>query len=334
VPEKAKVAVTLGDPAGVGPEVVLKVLADPSLRAACTPVVLGLEHVVEAHLPFCGAAAKTLKIRSLARFSDARGEPGTVEVLPTGSLAPADYAVGAPTAASGTYSGDCVRRAAEVAMRGEAAGLVMAPIHKKALNDGGYHYAGFKELMDDFTHTKESIQILMGKRFSASLMTLHVPLKSVPALCTRPRVLAMLRLLDASLRTLGFAEPRIAVAGLNPHCGEQGLLGTEEIEHIVPAMEEARRDGIAALGPYPSDTVFRRMAEGEFDIVLSMYHDHALTVLKLMEFGSLVNVMGGLPILAFTVTHGTALDIAGKGVAIASDMKYCLLAAAGQDWRR
>ena len=328
MPEKQKIAVTLGDPAGVGPEVVLKVLVDPILRKACTPVILGLEHVVERHLPFCGAAAQRLDVRILNDVSDARGEPGTVEILPTGALKPSDYEVGTPTPATGTYSGDCVKRAAEITMAGEAAGLVMAPIHKKVLNEGGYHYSGFKELMNDYTNTAESVQILMGKRFSASLCSLHVPLGAVPETCTRDRVLTMLRLLDVSLKQLGYADPRIGVAGLNPHCGEQGLLGTEEIERIIPAMDDARKEGINAMGPYPPDTIFRNMLNKEFDIVLSMYHDHALTVLKLMEFGNLVNVMGGLPILAFTVTHGTALDIAGKGVAIETDLKCCILAAA------
>lgn len=323
---KPLVALTIGDPAGIGPEITLKVLAKEKIYNFCIPIVIGNARVLEKEMPVAGIS---MKVRIIQKVDQAKNIPGTINLMETGSLDPASFSRGEISAVAGKFSGDCLAKAISLAMSGEIWAVVMPPNNKKALNEGGYHFAGFAEIVQHMTGTDESLQILMGKKYNLARVVNHVPLREVPDLITHDNVLKVLRRLDKGLKAVGYEHPRIGVSALNPHEGEGGLLGNEEIDAIIPAIEDAREEGIEALGPFPADTVFLGMKDGRYDIVLSMHHDHGNACIKLVEFGNLVNFLAGLPIRIFTVSHGTAFDIAGKGVADETNLELSLMAAAG-----
>ena len=324
---RPRVAVTIGDPAGIGPEILLKSLARPDVTDVAVPIVFGDAAVLEANLAVAGV---DLKIRAIAGVGEAAGKAGTVDVIPSGAISLSDFIVGEGNAATGAFSGKCLEDAIALAMDGAADAVVMGPTSKQAQNAGGYKFAGFRESVNYMTGCDETILITLGKTYNLSRVTTHVPLSDVPRLCSREAVLEVIRRTDTGMKSIGYERPRIGVAGLNPHAGEGGMLGREEIEQIGPAIAEARADGIEALGPYPGDTVFLNMKNGEFDVIVSMFHDHGNACIKLAEFGTLVNLLAGAPIPVFTVHHGTAFDIAGKGIAGETNLVYAIQAAAGR----
>lgn len=319
------VAVTNGDACGIGPEIVLKALADREVRDACAPVVVGSPELYEREMPVAGVK---LAMRPIASLAEAEGAPGTLEILPFDSLDLSKCPRGKVSAEAGRYSGFSIARAIGFAMSGEAQSVVVAPNNKRAMRDGGHEHTGFEEIARHYTGARRSIQILVGQKYKLARVTNHVPLREVAALCTRDRVLAAIQTLRDSMAMLGYDAPVIGVSGLNPHNGEEGLMGDEEVNHIGPACDDARREGIDVVGPIPADTVFHDVGKYGLDIVLSMYHDHGNSNIKLLEFGQLVNFIGGLPVPVFTVSHGTAFDVAGKGVADATNIRLSILAAA------
>ena len=322
--DKPIIAVSNGDPAGIGPEIVLKALADAEVRAACAPVIIGSPELYERELPLAG---KPLTVRTIAGLAQATGDAGVVEILPFDSLDLSQCPRGKVSAEGGRYSGHSIAKAIELAMRGEAHAVIVAPNNKRAMRDGGHTHTGFEEIARHYTGASRSIQILLGNKYTLARVTNHVPLREVSALCTKERVLSAISMLHESLAVIGREAPVIGVSGLNPHNGEEGLMGDEEVLHIGPACDEARALGINVVGPIPADTVFNDVAKYGLDVVLSMYHDHGNSNIKLLEFGHLVNFIGGLPIPVFTVSHGTAYDMAGKGVADATNMRLSILAA-------
>lgn len=324
--ERPRVGVTVGDPAGIGPEILLKSLADSGLYACAIPVVFGNAEVLKANLPVAGV---DLKIRPIAEASEARGEAGTVDVIEVGSLSLDDFTVGECNAATGSFSGKCLETAINQAKAGGVNSVVMAPVSKQAQNAGGYKFAGFRETANHMAGTDDTVLITLGKGYNLARVTTHVPLADVPRLCSREAVLRVIRLVDMGMKAIGFDRPRIGISGLNPHCGEGGLLGREEIEQIIPAIEDARAEDIEALGPYPGDTVFLNMKAGEFDVIISMYHDHGNACIKLVEFGTVFNLLAGTPFPILTVHHGTAFDIAGKGIAGEKSLLNALYTGAG-----
>lgn len=325
--ERPRIGVTIGDPAGIGPEILLKSLADPALYAYAVPVVFGSAAVLKANLAVAGV---DLKVRSVADVAEARGELGTVDLVEVGSIKPADYKVGTGDAVTGAFSGKCLETAIGLAKAGALRGVVMAPVSKQAQNAGGYKFAGFRETANHMAGCSDTVLITLGKDYNLTRVTTHVPLAEVPRLCSREAVLRVIRLTDQGMKAVGVKRPRIGISGLNPHCGEGGLLGREEIEQIIPAINDAKAEGIDALGPYPGDTVFLTMKAGELDVIVSMYHDHGNACIKLVEFGTVFNLLAGAPFPILTVHHGTAFDIAGKGVAGEKSLLYALYAAAGR----
>jgi len=325
--ERTRVGVTVGDPAGIGPEILLKSLADPALYACAVPVVFGNAEVLKANMPVAGV---TRRIHTIVDVADARGEAGTIDLVEVGSLEMTDFEVGHCNAATGAFSGMCLKTAIDAAKAGTLHGVVMAPVSKQAQNAGGYKFAGFRETANHMAGCQDTVLITFGKNYNLTRVTTHVPLADVPRLCNREAVLRVIRLTDVGMKAVGLTRPRIGVSGLNPHCGEGGLLGREEIEHIIPAIEEARAEGIEALGPYPGDTVFLNMKAGDFDIIVSMYHDHGNACIKLVEFGTVYNLLAGAPFPILTVHHGTAFDIAGKGIAGEKSLLYALYAGVGR----
>ncbi|MBE0531955.1 MAG: 4-hydroxythreonine-4-phosphate dehydrogenase PdxA [Rhodospirillales bacterium] len=324
--ERPRVAVTIGDPAGIGPEIALKALAHRELYDFSIPVVFGNAKVLEANKSVAGV---TSKIRAIADASEARGEAGTVDVVEVGSLSMSDFKVGEGSAVTGAFSGKCLETAIGCARKGVVRAVVQGPASKQAQNAGGYKFAGFRETANAMAGCDDTILITLGKVYNLTRVTTHVPLSDVPRLCSRQAVLRVIQLTHKGMKAVGYERPRIGVAGLNPHCGEGGLMGREEIEQIIPAIEDARAEGIVALGPYPGDTVFLNMKAGEFDVIISMYHDHGNACIKLAEFGTLFNLLAGAPFPILTVHHGTAFDIAGKGLAGETNLLYALYIAAG-----
>ena len=282
------VAITVGDPAGIGPEVATKAARDPRVVDACRPLLYG------PHTP-----------AELARF-------------PTGQID--------AEAARAAY--DAIVRATSDAREGRVAAIATAPVSKAAFAAAGFAWRGHTDLLAHLCGVPEAAMMFWSDRLRVVLATIHVPLADVPRLLTRDRVLGVLRLTASSLPRFGVSSPRIGVAGLNPHAGEGGLLGSEDAEVLAPAIEEARRDGVDASGPFPADTLFERAARGEFDVGLACYHDQGLVPVKLLAFGRAVNVTLGLPIIRTSVDHGTAFDIAGQGVADEGSLVEAVLLAA------
>lgn len=293
----------MGDPAGVGPEIILKALGDPAVRRLCAPVVVGDRGLLDMLAERLG-----LKPLPVGVVKDA-------SALDLERLKPGVAAVGCGRAMIG-YIEEAVR----MARSGEADAVVTAPITKEAARLAGFKYPGHTEFIAHLTGAKDFLMMLGGagrRDLKVVLVTIHVPLSAVPSLVTKAAVLRALRIANAAfIRDLSIKRPRFAVAGLNPHAGEAGMFGTEDARVIAPAVKKARSEGIDATGPLPPDTVFyRAVRKNEFDCVVCMYHDQGLGPLKLLHFEDGVNATLGLPIVRTSPDHGTAYDIAWKGVA-------------------
>jgi len=298
---KPRIAVTLGDPAGVGPEIVSRLCADPATRERAELVIVGQRGLLEAGAQACGLALPE------------------VEVVEAGEEFQVTH--GLPSAASGRLAGAFVERALELVQAGEAEAMATAPISKEALQMAGYPDTGHTTLLARLTNTPRPVMMLAGDKLKVVLVTIHKALREVPGLITQEGIVHTARVTDDAFRRyLGVAAPRLAVCGLNPHAGEGGLFGDEEERIIAPAVDQLREAGIDAVGPLPPDTVFWRAVRGEFDVVVCMYHDQGLIPLKLMHFEDAVNVSLGLPIIRTSVDHGTAYDLAGTGKANPASM--------------
>lgn len=312
-----KLAITIGDPGGIGPEVVLKALL--SVVDECLPIVIGDLSVVEE-------AVRTFKfpltIRTISDVNEASPAHGILWCIDMKSLKV--YAKGKPSAENGKACVDYIRKAAGLAMEKKVDGIVTAPISKEALKLAGLPWPGHTEMLAEFTRTKEYAMMLVGGPLRVILVTIHTALKNVPALVTKERVLGTILLARAACTMLGIEEPKIAVAGLNPHAGESGVLGNEEIKEIAPAITQAKEQGIAVQGPYPPDVVFHMAYNGNVDMVVCMYHDQGLIPLKMIAFEKGVNVTVGLPIVRTSPDHGTAYDIAWRGMADPSSMREAM----------
>jgi 4-hydroxythreonine-4-phosphate dehydrogenase len=323
----APIAVSMGDPAGIGPEVILKAAAALARARRLPPIaVIGDLRVMAV------AARRTRGLPAPYEWSPgdrlrARG----IAVLPVSELSAAQSRPGHPTAAGAQASYECVVWGAKMAMRGEAAALVTAPISKQWWDRAGHRYPGHSELLARIGHAREWRMMFAGERLRLALVTVHVGLARVPGLLRARRVLGTIRLLDAHLRGCeGLRRPHIGVLGFNPHAGEGGLFGEEELRAIEPAIASARRAGIDAFGPLAPDTAFlRHGGRFGFDAAVAMYHDQGLIPLKTLEFDRAVNLTLGLPFIRTSPDHGTAFEIAGRGAADPSSM----MAAIRYAWR-
>ena len=296
-----RIAVTMGDPAGVGPEIILKAF-HAGMAAECEPIVYGdvawmQQTAKRLQLPLCNADGQTLAIVQAAGADLSRVQWGEL------------------SSQAGKAAAECVIAAAKDAMRGEVDAIVTAPLNKEAIALGGYPYPGHTELLADVTHTPRYGMMLLSGNLRVVHVSTHVSLREAIARVQTPRIVECIRLAHRACGDLGIAAPRIGVAGLNPHAGENGMFGTEEETQIAPAIAQARQENINATGPHPPDTVFARAVKSEFDIVIAMYHDQGHIPVKLHGFDTGVNVTIGLPIIRVSVDHGTAFDIAGKGIA-------------------
>jgi 4-hydroxythreonine-4-phosphate dehydrogenase len=286
---KPRIGITVGDPAGIGPEIAIKAAADPRVLAVCEPHLYGPHH------------------------------PGELAAFPSGRL----------SAEAGRAAYEAIVRAVRDVEAGTIEAIATAPINKEALALAGIPFKGHTDMLAMMTNHARAVMMFYSEPLRVVLATVHVPLREVPALLSPELLDYLIDLTAADLPRFGFPRPRIALAGLNPHAGEHGVIGDEDEAVLRPAVERARTvRGIDITGPWPGDTVFARAAKGEFDVVIACYHDQGLIPVKLLAFGRAVNVTLGLPIVRTSVDHGTAFDIAGQGIADPSSMVEAVLLAA------
>ena len=315
--------VTMGDPAGVGPEIIARAGADAAVRRDARPVVIGAAGPMRAAL---GLVGSPLTLHAVRRVADCRWAENTLEVLDLDNVDVDSLPRGVVSAAAGKAAYEYIERAVSLARAREVHGIVTAPINKEALAAAGMPHSGHTEILAQLSSTRDFAMLLLGHDLRVIHVTTHVALRQVPALVTKERVLKTIRLAQKAMVDLGRRDARIAVAGLNPHAGEDGLFGDEETASITPAIEAARAEGLTVIGPLPADTLFSRARGGEFDIVVAMYHDQGHIPVKTLGFNyddqtkrwtglSGVNVTVGLPFLRVSVDHGTAFDRAWKGIA-------------------
>jgi len=367
-----KIAITMGDPGGIGPEIIIKALNSSEVRNYCNPIVVGDEYVLRKSL---GLLRNPLKLRIIETPEDSKPVKGIIDLIsvipPTPPLIKGGAKSGIikvgvedgiesgiikgdieggiikgrirggraelragrferckPTTEGGRACVSYIKKAVELASSKEVDGIVTAPISKEALKMAGFMWPGHTEMLSELTGTKDYAMMLVGGPLRVILVTIHTALKNVPDLITKSKVLKTIRLAKKACNMLGIKNPGIAVAGLNPHAGEAGIFGDEEIKKIIPAVREAQKEDIAVSGPYPPDTVFHKAYKGDVDIVVCMYHDQGLIPLKMIAFDKGVNVTIGLPFIRTSPDHGTAYDIAWKGVANPSSMIEAIKLAA------
>jgi 4-hydroxythreonine-4-phosphate dehydrogenase len=317
------IAVTMGDPAGIGPEIIARAFDEEDFREENRAIVIGDAAILER-----AARLQDLALRAnvVAEPEDARFEPGSVNVISETEL-PGDLPFGELDARAGDAAFRYLERATGLAGEGRVGAIATAPLNKEAMHLAGYKYPGHTEILAELTGTKDYAMMLVTDELKVIHVSTHVSLKEAIVRARPERELAVIRLAHESLRKLGVESPRVAVAGLNPHAGENGLFGTEDAEQIAPAVAAAVDEGIDATGPHPPDTVMMRARMGAFDIVVVQYHDQGHIPIKLMGFDTGVNVTVGLPFFRTSVDHGTAFDIAGTGKADPTSLRAALALA-------
>ncbi|MBB6219568.1 4-hydroxythreonine-4-phosphate dehydrogenase PdxA [Rhizobium leguminosarum] len=312
---KKPVGITMGDPCGIGPEIIARVFADGLPEQA---VVIGDAKVIERAVL---ALALPLQVQPIASVDEAVRDAALIPVLHVSDL-PDDLPIGQVDARAGRASYDYVVRAIDEALAGNIGAIVTAPINKEAMKKGGLNYPGHTEILAERSGTDKFAMMLANDELRVILVTIHVSLRDAIDLVTQDSVLRTIELAHRAGKAYGIPSPRVAVAGLNPHAGENGMFGREDLDIIAPAISRAQKLGINASGPWPGDTIFMRARRGEFDIVVAQYHDQGLIPVKYLGIDNGVNVTIGLPFIRTSVDHGTAFDIAGQGTADHSSLRY------------
>ena len=337
-PPALPLVLSMGDPAGIGPEIIARAFRErPGLlrQVVVAGDVATLQRALRLTAPEAGSAAAALMLAEIRGLSDVPAvPPGCMAVVQACAL-PRPVAFGQVSAEAGLAAADCIRWAAQAALSGQARAVVTAPIHKEALSAAGVDHPGHTELLQSLAAAHAGVPVsalpvrmmLSCPGLSTVLVSIHVSLQQALRAVTHEQVLQTIRITHAHFRRTGVAEPRIAVAGLNPHAGEGGLFGREEIETIAPAVRQAQREGVQASGPHAPDTVFMRARQGAFDVVVAMYHDQGLIPVKLLGLEHGVNTTLGLPFVRTSPDHGTAFDLAGTGRASAASLLAAIDAA-------
>jgi len=311
------IAVTMGDPAGIGPEIILKALAEGELSGT-KAVVVGCAATFRRILALGITPAAELRI--INEVSQAHFAPGVINVIDEPLAHPEALVPGKVQKEAGDLAYRCVKRATELAMAGEVQGVATAPLNKEALHSAGHIYPGHTELLAKLTHSRDYAMVLFTEKLKVIHVTTHIALRKFLDTLNQDRVETVIQMADTFLRRVGYENPRIAVAGVNPHAGENGLFGDEEINIVGPSVEKMKAQGLNVVGPCPPDTVFLQTYEGMYDIVVAMYHDQGHIPLKLMGFYDGVNITAGLPFIRTSADHGTAFDIAWTGKAKSESM--------------
>ncbi|HTI00260.1 MAG TPA: 4-hydroxythreonine-4-phosphate dehydrogenase PdxA [Acidisoma sp.] len=306
--------ITMGDPAGIGPEIVVKLFAEGPPAPA---VVFGDVLLLRRAAGILGAPVEVVEIES-ARA--ARGGAGRIEVIPVSRL-PEDLLFGRVDAQAGQAAFDYINRAIDAVQAGTISAIVTAPISKQAMHEAGIDYPGHTEILAERAGTRDYAMMLANRELRVLLVSIHVPLSEAVAMVTQENELRAIRLAHRAGLQFGIAQPRVGVAGLNPHAGEGGMFGHEDDAIIAPAVARAHAEGIAVVGPLSGDTIFMRARQGEFDVVVAQYHDQGLIPVKYLGLDEGVNITVGLPFIRTSVDHGTAFEIAGKGSASAASLR-------------
>jgi 4-phospho-D-threonate 3-dehydrogenase / 4-phospho-D-erythronate 3-dehydrogenase len=306
------VAITMGDPAGIGPEVIIKGWQEQKFGGICRPLVIGDLKILQENANLLRA---NVKLEGINSIEESIFSPDRLLVLDLNNIASGDIRIGQINAGNGRVAAEYIFKAVELALARKVHGIATSPINKEALNLDGYPYPGHTELLAKLTHTNNYAMMMVGGPLRVVLVTTHLSLKEVCSKITHHQVLKIINLTHRSMGCFEIPKPKIALAALNPHAGEGGLFGQEERQCLIPAIKEAQRAGIDTTGPYPADTLFQHDKSKNFDVIIAMYHDQGLIPVKMTAFGRAVNVTLGLPIIRTSVDHGTAYDIAGKGQA-------------------
>ena len=315
------IAITMGDPAGIGAEIIVKALSKKELYKKSRPVVIGSRCVMEDALKF---VPSNLKLNVIKNTEEIKGEFGTIDLIDLDNIKLDEFNYKKVSAKAGQASLDYIYKGIDLAMKGLVDAVVTGPIHKEAIKAAGSPYAGHTEIFASRTKTKDYAMMLADKNLRVIHVSTHVSLRKACDLVKKERVLAVIHLANKALKNLGIKNPKIGVAGLNPHAGEGGLFGDEEIKKIMPAIDQAKREGINADGPIPPDTIFSKVIGGQYDIAVVMYHDQGHIPMKVIGFKynketnkwlmmSGVNITVGLPIIRTSVDHGVAFGKAGEG---------------------
>ena len=321
---KPVIAVTMGDPCGVGPEILAKALGSPEVYDSCSPLVIGDPLALSRAMDLVENRLPVRQVQDVPHPRDF-AEPGIVHLLSPRFLTPEDIAFGEPSASACHAAIEYIETAVRFALDARVDAICTCPIHKANLHRHGFAFPGHTEFLKDLTGTDDVVMMLAGSRLRVALATIHNAISEIPALLTPERLRRTIRITaDSLVSDFGLKSPRLAVAGLNPHAGEGGRFGNEEMDLIRPVIEEFISDTVEVSGPYPPDTIFHRAYKKEFDAVVAMYHDQGLAPLKIVHFHDAVNVTLGLKIVRTSVDHGTAYDLAGKGVARADSLKAAL----------
>ncbi len=305
--DRPLIGITMGDPAGIGPELCLRLLSDPALREPCRLRVFGSLGLLRRVAGVCGLP-----------------EPRVADVVDDPLLDPGAVSPGVVQAACGAAAARAIETAVQSALRGETAALVTAPINKASLHAANVPFPGHTEMLAEWTGSREICMMMASVKINVCLVTTHLALQAVPACITTARVRAVIRLAEQAMRGRGIPHPRVTVCGLNPHAGEGGLFGQEEQSQILPAVEQARMDGVMVRGPLPPDTAFLPTLREETDVYVVMYHDQGLIPFKMLAFETGVNVTLGLPLIRTSPDHGTAFDLAWQGKAKTGSMHAAL----------
>lgn len=325
---KPIIGITMGDPASIGPEIAVKALLEDKIHAICRPVLVGDAGVFRDIIQRLSLKAT---VNAIATVAEARFEKGTIDVIDLKNMELSKLVFGEISAMAGNASFEAVRTVIELAMNKQLDATVTGPINKKSINEAGHHFAGHTEIYAHYTGTKKYAMLLVEDHIKVIHVSTHVSLRQACDLVKKERILEVTELLRNGLKQLGETNLKIGIAGLNPHAGDSGLFGTEDDQEILPAVEEARRRGYEVEGPVPPDTLFAKAATGAYGGVVAMYHDQGHIPFKLsgfkwnaekkqMDSVKGVNITMGLPIIRTSVDHGTAFEIAGKGIASADAM--------------
>ncbi|NUJ17802.1 4-hydroxythreonine-4-phosphate dehydrogenase PdxA [Bacillus glycinifermentans] len=323
--ERAIIAIPMGDPAGIGPEITMKSLTKKEIYNVCKPLVIGDTEVIKKAIEIVKA---DLQVNEVSAPAKGKYEYGTVDVINLANIDIDKLEYGQVSAQCGRGAFEYIKKSVELAMSGEVKALATTPINKESLKAAKVPYIGHTEMLEDLAGSDDPLTMFEVNGMRIFFLTRHLSLKDAIDQMTKERVHDYLIRCDRALQRLGVKKGKFAVAGLNPHSGEGGLFGREEIEQIKPGIELAVKDGIDAVGPVPADSVFYQALNGKYDAVLSLYHDQGHIAAKMTDFHRTISITNGLPFLRTSVDHGTAFDIAGKNIAESTSMEECIKVAA------
>jgi len=322
---RSYIGIPMGDPAGIGPEIVVKALADSNVNEKAKPVVIGNKSILEQAMVFCNL---NLEIKVIENVEDGDYRTGIINLINMNNFDIEKLEIGKVQGIAGKAAFDYIKKTTELAMAGKIDAMATTPINKEALKAGNINYIGHTEILEDLTNSKDPLTMFQVHGLRVFFLSRHVSLKGACDMVTEERLFAYIQRCIKALERLGINNAKMAVAGLNPHSGEHGLFGDEEVREMEPAIKRANELGLNVVGPVPADSVFYFGLKGSYDAVLSLYHDQGHIATKMVDFERTISITNNLPFLRTSVDHGTAFDIAGTGAAGAVSMIQAILLAA------